>query len=109
MSDVDLQLFILHGLGSDYDSIVVSFTSRSEAIPFNEFSGLLLIHEQRLNKHALAIASSSPPFFPTAISTATSVFSGTPQAHLVSSQPGMPFNPSFILGPLSSQNNNILS
>jgi gag-polypeptide of LTR copia-type len=45
VSDADLQLFILHGLSIDYDPLVVSLTSRSEAVSFNELTGLLLIHE----------------------------------------------------------------
>jgi gag-polypeptide of LTR copia-type len=56
VSAADLQLFILHGLNMDYDSLVVSITSRADPIPFNELSGLLLTHEQRLTKHALAVA-----------------------------------------------------
>jgi hypothetical protein len=32
VSDADLQLFILHGLNIDYDSLVVSLTSRSDVV-----------------------------------------------------------------------------
>jgi gag-polypeptide of LTR copia-type len=85
VSDEDLQLFILHGLGIDYDSLVVSLTSRPDVVPFNELAGLLLTHEQRLNKHALSAAGSSTPSFPPSFNSSISASSGMPQAHLASS------------------------
>jgi hypothetical protein len=100
VSDANLQLFILHRLGIDYDSILVSLTSKSEAVPFNKLSVLLLIHEQRLNKHALTIAGSSPPSFSATLSTANSALSGSPQANIVSSLQGKSLNSSTIFGPL---------
>jgi gag-polypeptide of LTR copia-type len=85
VSDADLQLFILHGLSIDYDPLVVSLTSRSEAVSFNELTGLLLTHEQRLQKHSLAVTdTSSSSAFPPALTSATSAASSLPQANLVS-------------------------
>jgi gag-polypeptide of LTR copia-type len=83
VSDADLQLFILHGLNIEYDSLVVSLTSSSDAVYFNNFVGLLLTHEQHLNKHAMAVAGSSTPSFPASLSssTSTSAFSSTSQAN----------------------------
>jgi Reverse transcriptase (RNA-dependent DNA polymerase)/gag-polypeptide of LTR copia-type/GAG-pre-integrase domain len=74
VSDADLQLFILHGLSIEYDSLVVSLNSRSDAVSFNELCGLLLAHEQRLLKHALSIAPLQPssPAFPASLASATS-------------------------------------
>jgi hypothetical protein len=85
VSEADLQLFILHGLNIDYDSLVVSLTSRSDAVSFNDLAGFLLTHEQCLNKHAMAIAGSSTPSFPASLSpsTSASAFSDTTQANLV--------------------------
>jgi gag-polypeptide of LTR copia-type len=53
VTNADLQLFILHGLSIEYDSLMVSLNSRSDAVSFNELCGLLLTHEQVLQKHAL--------------------------------------------------------
>jgi hypothetical protein len=52
-SDVDLQLYILHGLSIKYDSLIISLNYKSGAVPFNELAGLLLTHEQRIQRHAL--------------------------------------------------------
>jgi gag-polypeptide of LTR copia-type len=84
ISDVDLQMFVLHGLSIEYDSLVVSLNSRSTAVPFNELAGLLLTHEQRLLKHALNGASSS---FSTPVSFSSSNvgLSVTPQVNLLTS------------------------
>jgi gag-polypeptide of LTR copia-type len=81
----DAQLFILHTLNIDYDSIVVSLNSRSEAVPFNELSGLLLTHEQRLNKHALTVARPSTLSFHASLTSSTSTGITTPRANMVSS------------------------
>jgi hypothetical protein len=61
VSEDDLQLFILHELSADYDSLIVSLNSKLGAVSFNKLAGLLLTHEQRLLKHAMAstILSSS--------------------------------------------------
>jgi gag-polypeptide of LTR copia-type len=94
ISDADLHLFILHGLSIEYDSLVVSLNSRSDAVSFNELCGLLLTHEQHLIKHALSVAS-LPPFslaFPVVIASATSQQPVLSQAHLVASA-------SSVLGP----------
>jgi gag-polypeptide of LTR copia-type len=85
VSDANLQLFILHGLNIDYDSLVVSLTSRSDPVSFNDLAGLLLTHEQRLNKHAMTVVGSSTPSFPASLTSSTSaaVFPSTTQANLV--------------------------
>jgi hypothetical protein len=82
VSNEDLQLFILHGLNVEYDSLIVSLNSKPGVIPFNEFAGLLLIHEQRLLKHALTSAS-----VPSSVSIPSSLTpaSNLPQANLASS------------------------
>jgi gag-polypeptide of LTR copia-type len=82
VTDADLQLFILHGLSIEYDSLVVSLNARSDAVPFNELCGLLLTHEQRLNKHANFVPGvfSSSHVFP----SATSQLNSFPQAHTAS-------------------------
>jgi gag-polypeptide of LTR copia-type len=51
----DLQLYIIHRLSTEYDSLIASLNSRSGAIPFNELVGLLLTHEQCLNKNAMLV------------------------------------------------------
>jgi gag-polypeptide of LTR copia-type len=84
VSDADLQLFILHGLSIEYDYLVVSLNARCDAVPFNELCGLLLTHEQRLNKYANPIPGVSS-VFPSALASATSQLHSLPQAHTVSS------------------------
>jgi hypothetical protein len=85
ISDVDLQLCILHGLNIEYDSLVVSLNSRSEVVPFNELTGLLLTHEQRLQKHNIsASGTSSTHAFPLTLASTTSVVPLQPQANLSS-------------------------
>jgi hypothetical protein len=80
----DLQLFILHSLSIEYDPLVIPLTSRTDAVPFNELTGFLLNHEQRLLKHNLAVAGTSSPSFPGSFSSSTSAFLGMPQACLAS-------------------------
>jgi gag-polypeptide of LTR copia-type len=100
VSDADLQLFILHGFGIDYDSLVVSLTSQSEVVSFNELIGLLLTHEQRLQKHSLVvIGTPSSPAFPPNLVFATSAASPLPEANLVSQS---------ILGPTLSTDNDLM-
>jgi hypothetical protein len=84
VSDADLQLFILHGLSIEYDSLVVSLNSRSDAVSFNELYGLLLTQEQRLLKHSLSVASlqSSSLAFLAALASTTSQQPVLSQAHL---------------------------
>jgi gag-polypeptide of LTR copia-type len=48
VSDTDLQLFILYELNIEYDLLVVSLTSRTDAVPFNDLASLLLAHKHRL-------------------------------------------------------------
>jgi gag-polypeptide of LTR copia-type len=80
VSDADLRVFILNGLSIDYDPLVVYLTSRSEAVSFNELTGLLLTHEQRLQKHSLVVTStSSSSVFPPALTSATSAASSLPK------------------------------
>jgi hypothetical protein len=69
----------------DYDSLVVSLTSRFVVVPFNKFSGLLLTHEQTLQKHALVAVGSPSSSFPSSLNYSTSGFTNTPQANLTSS------------------------
>jgi gag-polypeptide of LTR copia-type len=87
VSDADLQLFILHGLSIDYNSLIVSLNSRSDVVPFNELCGLLLTHEQRLIKHTHSVANLEPssPAFPVALASATSQQPAPSQAHLAAS------------------------
>jgi hypothetical protein len=100
VSDADLQLFILHGFGIDYDSLVVSLTSRSEVVSFNELTGLLLTHKQRLQKHSLVvIGTPSSPAFPPNLVFATSAAFPLPEANLVSQS---------ILGPTLSTDNDLM-
>jgi gag-polypeptide of LTR copia-type len=82
VSEDDLQLFILHGLSSDYDSLIVSLNSKSGVVSFNELVGLLLTHEQRLLKHVMA--STIPSSF---VSSHTDLIpmQSLPQANLASS------------------------
>ncbi|KAH0639068.1 hypothetical protein KY290_036369 [Solanum tuberosum] len=48
VKDDDLILYILSGLGPDFNTLVVSVTSRVEAISIADLHGLLLSHETRL-------------------------------------------------------------
>jgi gag-polypeptide of LTR copia-type len=57
VSEADLQLYILHDLSVEYDPLIVSLNAKSAAVPFNELAGLLLTHEQRIQKYALVTAS----------------------------------------------------
>jgi hypothetical protein len=96
--DVDLQMFILHGLNMDYDSLIVSLTSRSAPVPFKGLTCLLLTHEQHLHKYALTTAESCPSPFPTTLTSSTSAFPATPQANITSSFQYLSSVPS-LLGP----------
>ncbi|MCD7470274.1 hypothetical protein HAX54_010000, partial [Datura stramonium] len=48
IKDEDLVLYILGGLGPDYDTLVVFITSRSESITLVDLHGLQLSYELRL-------------------------------------------------------------
>jgi hypothetical protein len=82
VSEAGLQLYILHGLGIEYDSLIVFLNFKSDALPFNELASLLLTHEQRIQKHALASAS-----MPSSVSIPASLTSSQaiPQANLAAS------------------------
>jgi gag-polypeptide of LTR copia-type len=81
VSDADLQLYIFHGLSMEYDSLIVSLNSKSEAVPFNELAGLLLTHEQRIQKYALINVNTSSASILSNISPLNTM----PQANLVAS------------------------
>lgn len=53
MSEMEFALFILRGLGTDYDPLVMAILTRSgdEASFVDDIQGLLLNHEIRSNKH----------------------------------------------------------
>jgi hypothetical protein len=96
--NADLQMFILHGLNMNYDSLVISLTFRSAPVPFKGLTYLLLTHEQRLHKYALATAESCPSPFPATLTFSTSAFPATPQANIASSFQYLSSAPS-LLGP----------
>ncbi|OMO79651.1 hypothetical protein CCACVL1_13538 [Corchorus capsularis] len=54
VSDQDLILQILAGLGPEYDSLVVSVSTRSETVTMDDLHSLLLGYEYRLEQHTLA-------------------------------------------------------
>lgn len=59
VSDRDLVLYLLAGLGADYNSFIVSVTSKSKALSFAQVSSLLLGHESRL-EHQLSADENTP-------------------------------------------------
>ena len=59
ISDRDLVLYLLAGLGPDYNSFIVSVTSKSKAMSFSHVSSLLLAHESRLESQ-LSIDDTTP-------------------------------------------------
>ncbi|KAJ1686058.1 hypothetical protein LUZ63_017448 [Rhynchospora breviuscula] len=58
MSDDDLVLTTLNGLGSDYNSFVaaITATSRNEVLSFADLQGLLLSHESLLRSQTISTA-----------------------------------------------------
>lgn len=52
-------LYILGGIGIEYDFVVVNITSKTESITFSEVGAQLMSHEGRLESHNLTGAS--PP------------------------------------------------
>ncbi|XP_047326457.1 uncharacterized protein LOC124930141 [Impatiens glandulifera] len=48
VADEDLILYVLGGLGPEYESLLVVVTTRPDSINVDDFSGLLLTHEIRL-------------------------------------------------------------
>lgn len=59
ISDEDQVLYVLGGVGIEYDPVVVHITSKSEFLTFSEVGALLMSHEGRLESHNL-IGVSSP-------------------------------------------------
>lgn len=59
--DEDLILYILGGLGPEFETIVVNITSRSEAISLQEVHYLLQSHEIRLEQLSAASVIDVPP------------------------------------------------
>lgn len=51
LSDSDLILYLLHGLGPEYDSVVTAVTSCSDLISSDDLQSLLMSHECRLGHH----------------------------------------------------------
>ena len=51
LTDLDLILYLIHGLGPEYDSIVTSVTFRSYLISFDELQSLLMTNESHLECH----------------------------------------------------------
>ncbi|XP_060961064.1 uncharacterized protein LOC133031552 [Cannabis sativa] len=51
VSNQDLILQMLNGLGPDFDSVVLGITSRSDDLTIEEVQALLLTHESRLVHH----------------------------------------------------------
>jgi gag-polypeptide of LTR copia-type len=82
VSEADLQLYILHGLSIEYDPLIVSLNAKSAAVPFNELAGLLLTHEQRIQKYALITASTPSDTIPPSLLSSSRI----PQANLATSQ-----------------------
>jgi gag-polypeptide of LTR copia-type len=59
ISDQELILFIMQGLGSEFESFVTSLTTRYEFPSMIEFSSLLLAHEARLLNNLRSSSTSS--------------------------------------------------
>uniref|UniRef100_A0A803P3U5 Retrovirus-related Pol polyprotein from transposon TNT 1-94-like beta-barrel domain-containing protein n=1 Tax=Cannabis sativa TaxID=3483 RepID=A0A803P3U5_CANSA len=51
ISDLDLVLHLLNGLGPEFDSVVSGITTRSDNVSRKEVQALLLSHETRLERH----------------------------------------------------------
>jgi len=67
----EILTYILAGLGQEYDSLVSTITSRSDAVTLKELYSLLLIAESRINQHhdtiqvaaSVNMATRQPPLF----------------------------------------------
>lgn len=46
--DIELVLYILRGLGHDYDAVVVTLTSRGAVPPLTEVQAILQAHEMKI-------------------------------------------------------------
>ena len=60
ISDDDLILYILGGLGQDYDSVVVNLTSRHDQITLQEVQYMLQSQEMRLKQLHHSIPADNP-------------------------------------------------
>ena len=60
VSDTDLVLYILGGLGPEYEAFIVSVTTRSDTISLDDLTGMLLTHEYRLETLHSSITSAPP-------------------------------------------------
>ena len=60
IQDSELVSHILAGLGTDYESLVTSVTTRPDSIKLNDLYGYLLSHEIRLDQQQTAIDISIP-------------------------------------------------
>ncbi|KAK0578823.1 hypothetical protein LWI29_016663 [Acer saccharum] len=54
VTEEDLVLYLLAGMGSDYDSVVVNVTARTDNLTLHEVYALLLNHESRMEQLAAA-------------------------------------------------------
>lgn len=59
VTDDDLILYILGGLGSDFNSFVTTITARQGGLTLAEFQSLLFTHEQLLQSQFGNISSTS--------------------------------------------------
>jgi gag-polypeptide of LTR copia-type len=59
VTDQELILYILQGLGSDFESFVTAFTMRSIPPSMLEFSNLLLAHESRIQANLRSTTTSA--------------------------------------------------
>lgn len=76
LTDFDLVLHLLNGLGPEFDPVVSGITSRSDVLSLEEIQALLMSHEARLERHVsvmdlssklaanLAVGNRSGPFRP---------------------------------------------
>ncbi|KAL5746231.1 hypothetical protein ACOSP7_027377 [Xanthoceras sorbifolium] len=55
VSDQDVIMNVLHGLGLEYDSVIVHITSRQDEITLSEAKYLLMTQEQRLEQYHSSI------------------------------------------------------
>ncbi|KAK6146323.1 hypothetical protein DH2020_020192 [Rehmannia glutinosa] len=56
LDDDDLMLYILHGLGPEYESVVVNLTTRKD-VTLSEMQFILQTHEMRLNQFNNSVSS----------------------------------------------------
>ncbi|KAK2653260.1 hypothetical protein Ddye_013116 [Dipteronia dyeriana] len=51
MTEEDKIMYVLNGLGVEYDSFVIPFTSMQNCYSMSEITALLLTHEARIEQH----------------------------------------------------------